>query len=253
MTAIRVSRTVLAAFSEPQVCTLQGLLEQYELPTSQLLTSLVELDRILVELEFEIAPPIGELGLRDDRVLKKRDGAKQIETRVRDAIEKGENSRIEFKASIFINTKKLTHNSELEPKDCIDERLKEKAAQEIAAFLNAEGGRLIFGVEDDGSIRGCEDDFSTFSRGGSPTDKAELIVKEIVSQHFRDADVVFYHIKVECALIDGKQIVVASIAPRSRLAFLKKIDPSPLYVRIGSHAIPIPFQQIEEYFELKPR
>ena len=34
--------------------------------------------------------------------------------------------------------------------------IKEKAARYVSAFLNTAGGILLFGVDDDGSVTGCD-------------------------------------------------------------------------------------------------
>nr|WP_246525794.1 ATP-binding protein [Thalassovita aquimarina] len=247
---LQVSPTILAALTEPTVSTLRDLIVEYGFSLSEPLTALTALQEVLDNFELDADPPIGRLGLDDERVLKKKLSQPQVSSRVLELIDQGEGPRVEFKSSIFISTKKKQFNPGISIEECVDDSLKEKVAKEIAAFLNAEGGTILFGVTDDGDLRGCEDDFSTFSSGGSPGDKADLILKQIVSQHFREPDNIFYHLKIDCVDIDGKHIVMLSVASRKQLAFLKSSKPSQLYLRVSSHALPIPYEKIEQYYNL---
>jgi Predicted transcriptional regulator containing an HTH domain and an uncharacterized domain shared with the mammalian protein Schlafen len=66
-------------------------------------------------------------------------------------IENGENEQIEFKSSIRYDYFRKTTNRELEL----------VIAKTIVGFMNAKGGKLILGVDDDGNILGLEKDFKT--------------------------------------------------------------------------------------------
>jgi hypothetical protein len=252
---VPASPLVLAALSRgPIVCTLRQMLNEYDLSTDEVLTSLSKLTEILSTVGLRLDPPIGLMGLDDDRVLKRKSisNISELEGIVRELIEGGEGNSVEFKSSIRINRKKQEYNPELSVDECVDEQLSEKVAREIAAFLNADGGKILFGVTDEGIILGCDDDFASFRRGGNAGDKADLIIHDIISKYFIESDSVFFHTQIECVPINKKNIVLVSVAKRKRLSFLKVIEPSPLFIRVNSHAKPIPFNQIENYFELTP-
>ena len=105
--------------------------------------------------------------------------------------------------------------------DYVDEGLKAKVAQEIAAFLNRDGGIILFGISNDLDVLGCEDDFLAFSKNGSPQDKADLIIKQIVDKHFYDPKQALTNIQIDCEAYEGRHIIMVSITPMSKLAFLK--------------------------------
>lgn len=68
-----------------------------------------------------------------------------------------EGLRVEFKPSLFRAPKRAQY------------RQVEKIAQVIAGFMNAEGGSLYLGVEDDGTICGIERDLSALRRNAKET------------------------------------------------------------------------------------
>ena len=246
------SPSIVAAMSQPHVCTLAALIAEYGLQSKSVLEACHEIEEVLAAFSVDMEPPLGSMGLDDIRVLKRRRPADLAAIRTQDIIAGGETQRTEFKASIFINTQKRAQLPDLAIKECIDERLREKAAKEIAALLNADGGAILFGVTDDREIRGCKEDFEAFEKGGSPGDKADLIIKQLVDKYFRNSDAVFYHLQVECVALGTDHVVVVSVAPREQLTFLKATEP-PLYVRMGTNAIPVPFDRIEEFYSLRRR
>ena len=63
-----------------------------------------------------------------------------------------------------------------------DELRQERVAREIAALLNLEGGHLLIGVEDDGSVTGLNRDRR----------KAEEWVMEVARAHVRPATIPFW-------------------------------------------------------------
>ncbi|MBN1891052.1 MAG: putative DNA binding domain-containing protein [Thermoflexales bacterium] len=69
-------------------------------------------------------------------------------------IAQGENERVEFKSTMRYNRKAGQTDKEME----------REVARTLCAFLNAEGGTLIIGVDDDGIVLGLEDDLSTLGR-----------------------------------------------------------------------------------------
>ena len=67
----------------------------------------------------------------------------------------GESARMEYKASLRWSIKESKK----------DEKLELVVIKTIAAFLNTEGGLLLIGVQDDGSVYGIEHDFATTRDG----------------------------------------------------------------------------------------
>ena len=74
---------------------------------------------------------------------------------ISDLIAKGESENLEFKASARWDTRQNKINKELE----------KVIVKTVASFLNSEkGGRLLIGVDDQGSVVGVKDDYQTLQR-----------------------------------------------------------------------------------------
>ena len=69
-----------------------------------------------------------------------------LNTDTKGLIEGGENHRVEFKSSIRYDYRQKTTNRDLET----------VIAKTIAGFMNANGGRLLIGVNDQGEVLGLE-------------------------------------------------------------------------------------------------
>ncbi|GGK18722.1 hypothetical protein GCM10007962_11130 [Yeosuana aromativorans] len=122
--------------------------------------------------------------LKKQKHLLKRDVQKLIEL--------GEHDWVEFKSSMRYDYFKKTPNRELEV----------VIAKTIVGFMNAKGGKLIVGVDDEGKILGLENDFKTLKHKNK--DGFEREVFRIISTYIdREASfgshVSFYE-------LDGKDI-----------------------------------------------
>jgi hypothetical protein len=89
-------------------------------------------------------------------------------------IARGEGECIEFKQSLRWDVRQGALNTKLE----------DIVIKTLAAFANRQGGTLLIGVSDDGSVPGIAPDLATF--GGS-VDKFELHLTNLLANHFGQA------------------------------------------------------------------
>jgi serine/threonine protein kinase len=118
-------------------------------------------------------------GARDDRpsdaenVLQRLDEIRHA-SNVDSLIEAGESDKIEFKSSLHHPYGPLTPELQrLQPgqaKKEIARLLKKSVTKTIAAFLNSDGGTLLIGVEDSGTVLGIEPDFRYLKEGKQNAD-----------------------------------------------------------------------------------
>ncbi len=108
-----------------------------------------------------------------------------------------------------------------------DERL--KTLKTITAFLNSEGGVLFVGVNDNGTIRGIEEDLKLFK--GSE-DKFQLQIRDLISD--RIGAEFSPLIKIRCELHEGKSVCVIEVEKATEPAFLKDDSKSHFYTREGN-------------------
>jgi len=89
-----------------------------------------------------------------------------------DMIASGEHGFLEFKSTMRWNWKE----------NRLDKKMEEIILKTIAAFSNAEGGKLLIGVTDEGEILGLESDYNTFKEANK--DHFELHLRNILNNAF---------------------------------------------------------------------
>ena len=89
-----------------------------------------------------------------------------------DMIREGESGELEFKSTLRWDLKEGVVNKKLE----------EVILKTVAAFANSQGGTLLIGVDDDGTILGLEHDY--LSLGEVDRDKFELHIRNLLNQQF---------------------------------------------------------------------
>lgn len=96
----------------------------------------------------------------------------------------GESDSIEFKSSLHHPYGPLPADLQrLEPARAeseVQKRLRTEVTKTIAAFLNTDGGTLLIGVSDSGTVLGIEPDFRHFHRGKRNADGWLLSLKTVI-------------------------------------------------------------------------
>ncbi|MER9852009.1 DUF262 domain-containing protein [Mesorhizobium sp. M0106] len=143
-----------------------------------------------------------------------------------DLIAEGENEDVEFKETLRWDIRQGNMNKDLEG----------VIMKTIAAFANLQGGTLVIGVADDGSISGLDNDYK--SMGGGDRDKFELHLKTLVINAFGEAFGAT-KLKVSFPEIDEKEICRLDVAPANKPIYLKIADKGGVpmerfYVRNGN-------------------
>jgi very-short-patch-repair endonuclease len=127
-------------------------------------------------------------------------------------ITRGEGECIEFKQSLRWDIRQGAVNSKLE----------DVVIKTLAAFANRQGGTLLIGVADDGTVSGVASDLATF--GGS-VDKFELHLTNLLANHFGQA---FKAAKISVSFPPvGETIICRMDIQRSR---------TPVWVKLADRA-----------------
>lgn len=120
-------------------------------------------------------------------------------------IENGENDKVEFKRK-FSST--------------------EKIAKEMIAFANSKGGKILFGIDDDKSIKGVE------------SEKGELELITTAARFYCEPEIIF---STEIILFKSKDIVIVDIQESKtkphRLITENNDDDQKVYVRLNDKSI----------------
>ena len=129
---------------------------------------------------------------------------------------------------------------------CKNDKLEFVFAKTISAFLNAEGGTLIIGVDDDGNVLGLERDMLTLPK--QDIDGFELHARQLVKKYL--GDTFEKYVKFRFPKVDDKHICLVQIAKSSKPVFIMKDGNEHFFVRIGNSSLPKSRQEQSEYEKL---
>lgn len=141
-----------------------------------------------------------------------------------DLIAAGESVNVEFKSTARWNVKA----------NQVDKRMEHIIVKTIGGFMNAEGGTLLVGVGDDGTVLGLESDFATLGSKGN-RDGYELFVTQLLETNL--SGTVGRLVQVSFETIDGKDVCRVAVAASARPVFARPVDgrdPSEFWARIGN-------------------
>ena len=168
-----------------------------------------------------------------------RNTSGRVPTRdARTLIKEGEGFFIEFKETMRYDTRKGEISKELE----------KVIMKTIVGFLNANGGTLIIGVNDDGKVIGLENDYKTLikkDRDGFEN-HINTLVKTIIGIAFTK------YINISFENIDDRDICLVVVSEGHKPAYLKNGDKKEdFFVRVGNSTQPFSMSETEEYIKTK--
>lgn len=148
-------------------------------------------------------------------------------------IKKGENEKLEFKSTLRINI----HT------DKPDKTIEYSILKTLNAFLNTDGGTLLIGVSDDGSITGIEKD------GFQNNDKFYQHFSNLIKNHLGNEYLPFIHSNI--IQINKKNIMKIDCRPSDKAAFIKINNDEDFYVRSGAASIKLIGNKLINYVNTK--
>lgn len=151
-----------------------------------------------------------------------------------DLIELGESYVLEFKSTLQWDVIQGKQNKEL----------RNSSLKTIAAVLNSQGGTLVIGVEDDGSIFGLEHDLKLL--GGS-RDKFEQLLTNLVADTIGAGIAPLYRVRFEG--VDGKEVCIADVERAPEPVFLKTDRGKQFFVRVGNTSRALDHEEMLHYTE----
>jgi len=154
-----------------------------------------------------------------ERVAARR---REVRGSVQDLVRAGESAKVEFKSSARYNRYSAKR----------DERLERAVAKTVAGFFNAEGGVLLIGVADDGSITGIEDDYTLLK--APDRDRFELWLRDMLTKSI--GVVANRDVRVEFDAADGRDVCLVTVPAARRPVFVHGSEghDATLFVRLGN-------------------
>lgn len=151
-------------------------------------------------------------------------------------IEQGENEYTEFKSSLRYDYFKKISNKELEI----------VIAKSIAGFMNANGGKLILGISDNGEVLGLENDYFTLKHKNR--DGFERRVYEIISSYLGTEFCSFAHIYFYAR--NEKELCAIEVIKSSAPVYLNCEKSSTFYLRTGNATTSLSVRETVNYIKL---
>jgi hypothetical protein len=158
----------------------------------------------------------------------------EVDVDIHQLISMGETDLLEFKSSYRWDL----------AEERINKNLENVILKTIAGFFNSpEGGTLLIGVADDGTIIGLEYDYSTLKRPDSDGFE-QLLISAISSQFGAD---LCQNIKTLFHVIDNKHVCRLIILPSSRPVYIKQGKEPKFFLRTGGGTRELNIQEAVDY------
>lgn len=152
-------------------------------------------------------------------------------------IKMGENESVEFKSSIRYDHALKSTNRNLEI----------VIAKTFAGFMNAQGGKLIIGVDDSGEIIGLEPDYKTLKHKNK--DGYERRIYEIISTFLGHTTRFAAHISFY--KFNNKEICMVDTDTSKEPVYLTHGGKTTFYVRAGNATYPLTVKETVNYLKTK--
>lgn len=161
----------------------------------------------------------------------------KTETSVTDLIAQGENNRLEFKSSMRWDYRR----------DQVNKVLQEVVAKTIAGIMNCEGGILLIGVADDGTVIGIERDLKTLRK--PDLDGYQLALTDIIKTYLGLEYVPYIRPQFEAT--KGKYVCIVRVRASPRPVFLNRGNNNEFWVRMGNSTRKLDVRAATHYIQEK--
>lgn len=158
-----------------------------------------------------------------------------------DMIQSGEHGFLEFKSTMRWNWRE----------NRLDKKMEEIILKTLSAFSNAEGGKLLIGVTDEGEILGLESDYNTFKE--SNKDNFELHLRNIVNNSF-GKEFATTQINVRFPIVNDLEICEIDIKAGKKPLYCETTDKNgaaskKFYVRSGNTSQELDIEETASYIK----
>lgn len=131
-----------------------------------------------------------------------------------------------------------------------DKKMELVIVKTVCGMLNAEGGTMLIGVDDDANVLGLAHDFETLGKK-QDRDGYELFLRQLLDNTLSVPTAGKVGIRFEGE--DGKDVCLVSISPAAKEVFAKPADgsgkPSEFWVRVGNQTKQLHGEELVGYSE----
>jgi Schlafen, AlbA_2 len=148
-------------------------------------------------------------------------------------IARGESASLEFKSTFRWDLRENRINRSLEP----------AVMKTLAGYMNSQGGTLLIGVADDGSIVGLEKDYSALKKPDRDGFE-QVLMTSVASKLGADA---CQCVQAMFHSVEGKDVCRAIVRPAHRPVYVRDGDTPKLFVRTGVSTRELNVQEAIDY------
>ncbi len=211
--------------------------ELYQSPFSRMMHH----GTIILEHASGRVTKIRNVGNYDEHLLTVKQLAQGVSGRMRvrgvkPLLEKGEGLFVEFKETLRYDVRKGEVSKEME----------RMVLKSIVGFLNADGGTLVIGVNDDAMVVGLENDFKCLPKKNKDglENHISMLLKTTIGLPFAK------YVDVDFETVDGLEVCVVSVSGSHKPAYLRNSDKTEeFFVRVGNSTQPFSMSDAEDYIK----
>jgi hypothetical protein len=146
-----------------------------------------------------------------------------------------ENQYVEFKSSLMWDYRR----------QMVNKALYEPVMKNVAGFMNAKGGAVLIGVNDDGQVLGLAPDYQAIKKPDSDgfENVFNMAFNKMIGVEYRR------FVNVTFPSIDGKEICVVAVRPSLQPAYLQARGNETFYLRAGNASVPLTVSQAARYIQ----
>ena len=155
---------------------------------------------------------------------------------VESLLQEGENEDVEFKASLRWDYKERRVNKELEY----------TVAKSIAGFMNARGGTLLIGINDEKTPVGLDVDYSTLKKKNSDGFILHLI--QVLNNYLGKEYSAFFSVNI--THFRGKDICRIDVLPSNKPVYVIRDGQEEFFLRESASTQPMQIKEAHEYIKM---
>lgn len=163
------------------------------------------------------------------------------DTTLADLLESGESQTLEYKSSARWNVRAGQ----------ADKKMEQIIVKAVCGLLNGDGGTLLVGVDDDGTVLGLDLDYKTLGRQ-SNRDGYELFLRQLLDTNLSVSTAGMVSIRFED--VDGLDVCIVLVVPSGKPVFAKaptgNAGATDFWVRIGNACKQLHGDEMIEYQDL---
>jgi hypothetical protein len=144
-----------------------------------------------------------------------------------------ESATLEFKSSIRWDYRQNKVNKELE----------KVIVKTIAGFLNVNGGKLLIGVDDTGTVLGLKNDYQTLKKKDS--DGFELFITQLISNYIGKEFCLYIHTSFHD--VNGEDVCLVDVEACPKPAYIQEDRNVEFYIRTGGSTQLLNAKEVTEY------